>query len=377
MQKLFLFLLTLTLTGPLWAQPSGTFWVGESEGDDFDYTLRFEGQQAVMTPLSEDGKFGPEVGLMTQQLGENFFLLRGDELHAYVKFRDQDEAMMWYAGDPKLYWLIKAADHNTLPVSGQWKALGGTEIMDAQIEGSTVTLRKDSGEEAVWSLHTLTSDRGESRVVVFFPGQETFLMYFVMVEKDLWLLRNHEEDTSLFLYRGEELENRMNQELKARLENAPLSAKPSPLEDGFYRVLHTYASESDMKRVAEPTERVLRYNPVFLDAEENQEEVVLVAADKFVPMQLKERPEKLPDTTDRTMFWLGISLTPSASELLETFTRDNLGQRVAVVAGGEVITMHGIKEVITGGKIQISRCGDSGCEVLFRELEDNIAPLQP
>ena len=72
------------------------------------------------------------------------------------------------------------------------------------------------------------------------------------------------------------------------------------------------------------------------------------------------------------MFWLGISLTPSASELLEAFTRDHLGQRVAVVTGGEVITMHKIKEVIKGGKIQISRCGDRGCEILFQELEDNI-----
>jgi hypothetical protein len=156
-----------------------------------------------------------------------------------------------------------------------------------------------------------------------------------------------------------------------------LSAEPAPLENGFYRVLHTFASETDMNRPMEPSERLLRYNPAFLDAEDKQEEVVVIATDRFVPMQLQEQPEKLPDETDRTMFWLGVSLTPSASELLEAFTRDYLGQRVAVVAGGEVITMHSIKEVIKGGKIQISRCGDRGCEILFQELEDNITPTEP
>ena len=383
MLKLILFLLTLSLSGPLWAQPSGTFWVGESEGDDFKYTLRFEGQRAVMTRLNEEGKFGPELEMTTEQLGKDFFLLQGEEMHTYIKFRDQDEAMMWSSGDSGLYWLIKAADHNSLPLSGRWKALGGTEIMTAEIEGTTIKLTKESGEEARWDLRPLTSDRGDARVVTFFPGQDSFLMYFVMVESDLWLLRNHEEDSSLFLYRGEEMEKRMNQELQNRRESAneSSSVQTSPPaetatqgtpENGFYRVLDTFPSESDMDRAIEPTERVLRYNPAFLEAEDNHEEAVVVATDRFVPMQLKEQPEKLPDATDRTMFWLGISLTPSASELLEAFTRDYLGQRVAVVAGGEVITMHTIKEVITGGKVQISRCGDRGCEILFQELEDNI-----
>ena len=39
------------------------------------------------------------------------------------------------------------------------------------------------------------------------------------------------------------------------------------------------------------------------------------------------------------------------------------------MVGGKVVTMHNIKEVIKGGKIQISRCGDRGCEILFRECE--------
>ena len=153
---------------------------------------------------------------------------------------------------------------------------------------------------------------------------------------------------------------------------SPVSSNPKSLEDGFYRVLQTYPSETAVTRELKDNERILGYNPVFADSEEDREEAVVVEVDNFVPLQLREQPEKLPDQTDRTMFWLGISLTPETSERFETFTRDNLGQRVAVVVGGKVVTMHGIKEVIKGGKIQISRCGERGCEILFRELEDNV-----
>lgn len=157
---------------------------------------------------------------------------------------------------------------------------------------------------------------------------------------------------------------------------SPASSNPKPLEDGFYRVLQTYPSESALDRELQDNELVLGYNPVFADSEDDQEAAVVVEVDNFVPLQLREQPEKLPDQTDRTMFWLGISLTPETSERFEEFTRENLGQRVAVVVGGKVVTMHNIKEVIKGGKIQISRCGDRGCEILFRELEDNVGEAE-
>ena len=147
--------------------------------------------------------------------------------------------------------------------------------------------------------------------------------------------------------------------------------KPEPLQDGFYRVLRTFESSAAMDKELGPGERMLRYNPIFVEGE-NKEEVVIVRAEPFVPMLLQEPPSKIADRTERTQFWLGVSLTPEAADSFEQFTRDNLGERLAIVAGGDVITMHGIKSVISGGKVQISRCGDRGCEVLFRELNDNI-----
>lgn len=151
----------------------------------------------------------------------------------------------------------------------------------------------------------------------------------------------------------------------------PASAE-APLADGFYRVMRTYPDSASIAEKLDTGERMLKYNPTFLDPEDNAEEVVIVRFEPSVPLQLAEPPSKVADRTERTKFWLGVSLTADAAKSFEKFTEENLGQRVAIVVGGEVITMHGIKEVIRGGKVQISRCGDNACEVLFRELSDNI-----
>jgi hypothetical protein len=47
-------------------------------------------------------------------------------------------------------------------------------------------------------------------------------------------------------------------------------------------------------------------------------------------------------------------------------------QMVAIVVGGEVLTMHKIKEPITSGQLQISRCNDNACELLYVRLRDNV-----
>jgi preprotein translocase subunit SecD len=66
-----------------------------------------------------------------------------------------------------------------------------------------------------------------------------------------------------------------------------------------------------------------------------------------------------------------VALSEEAAGQLEAFTARCLGQPVAIVVGGEVITVYTIRQVITGGRFQISRCGDDGCQVLFRELQEN------
>ena len=46
----------------------------------------------------------------------------------------------------------------------------------------------------------------------------------------------------------------------------------------------------------------------------------------------------------------------------------HLGGKVAMVVDGEIVTLHKIRTVITGGKLQITRCQDNACEVIKAKL---------
>lgn len=141
------------------------------------------------------------------------------------------------------------------------------------------------------------------------------------------------------------------------------TAWAEPVPDGFYAVVRREAGPDAQTPLAEGELR-LRFHEAFADT---QETIVVRRAD-FVPLQLREPPTKTPDPTERTRFWVRVSLSDEAAAQFESFTERHLGQSVAIVVGGDVITVHGIRAVIQGGKVQISRCGDDGCQILFREL---------
>ena len=88
----------------------------------------------------------------------------------------------------------------------------------------------------------------------------------------------------------------------------------------------------------------------------------------FVPLKLAGPPEAAKD--DRGWTLLRVKLAPEHAKTLEVFTRDHLGGNVAIVINGEIITMHKVRSVITGGAVQITRCGDDACQVLRRKLTE-------
>lgn len=141
------------------------------------------------------------------------------------------------------------------------------------------------------------------------------------------------------------------------------TAWAEPIPDGFYAVVRREPGPDAQGELAEGQVR-LRFHEAFSDAQET----VVVQRTDFVPLQLREPPTKTPDPTERTRFWVSVSLSDEAAAQFETFTERHLGEAVAIVVGGEAITVHGIRAVIKGGKVQISRCGDDGCQILFREL---------
>lgn len=151
------------------------------------------------------------------------------------------------------------------------------------------------------------------------------------------------------------------------LLSLPVFSQPT-VPNGFYPVVRE-ASQREALLPLSPGEMVVVHDPSVLDGGETEKVYLVVRVGEFAPLSLKQAPQKLADQTDRTLFWIGLTLDDSSSQRLEQITRQHLGQTLAVVVGGKSVTKHGIKSVIKGGKVQISRCGDNGCQVLFRELQ--------
>src|SRR5262249_8088687 len=64
-----------------------------------------------------------------------------------------------------------------------------------------------------------------------------------------------------------------------------------------------------------------------------------------------------------------LKLQPKAATALERFTADRLGRQITIILGGEVVTMHKIREVIKGGDVQITSCAVGAANYLLEQLQ--------
>jgi len=150
----------------------------------------------------------------------------------------------------------------------------------------------------------------------------------------------------------------------------------TPLENGTYLLKDMSVNRNDL--IPSENEMIIETNESFEHNEEDSIKYYLIETSSFVPMKITEKPEisanpnpKIEGDTIR-LSQLMITLAPEYATLLKEFTTENVGKKIAIVIGGKAITKHKIREPITEGKIQISRCTDEACEVLLTEMENNI-----
>ena len=145
------------------------------------------------------------------------------------------------------------------------------------------------------------------------------------------------------------------------------AAEPNQVgQSGFYLVL---ADGPAADALPAPTSRqqVLRYDYKFLRPEEKEDtKYLLLAKRPDVPLFLRKPPEKEIGDGGRTQLLLEV--TDDAGRDVEKLTREHLGQQVAFVMDGEVVSTHTIRSVITDGKFRMSRCTDNACEYIYGRL---------
>jgi len=157
-----------------------------------------------------------------------------------------------------------------------------------------------------------------------------------------------------------------------RAGNDGADARSAPLGNGFYSILGQSEDEAEARKAAGREEyRMLPYDHVYTESSGEPREWVALSPAPYVPFVCDGPPEM--GVSEKGFASLSIALAPENAKLLEDFTREHLNQHVAIVIGGEVITTHTVRSVITGGKIQITRCHDNACEVLKTRLLEQPA----
>ncbi len=128
-------------------------------------------------------------------------------------------------------------------------------------------------------------------------------------------------------------------------------AEDSTLQNGIYLVMRD-AENSKSLEPASTNERILIDDGHLLEPTQpnlpDKPRFVALRTDHFIPIILAQKPTKKLDAQG---------------------TRENCGRSVAIVIGNQVVTVHKVREPIVGGKMQITRCTDNGCDVLYTQLQ--------
>jgi hypothetical protein len=149
-------------------------------------------------------------------------------------------------------------------------------------------------------------------------------------------------------------------------QSAHQPAEADVLPNGLYLVLRSGDAAMKVQPAGE-AERMLADDYHFLEpAEREPVKYLVLQTTPFVPFILGAGP--VEDREEGGKPRLQLQLTEDQKKPLEDFTRANLGGTVAIVIGGEIVTTHKIKSVITGGRLQVTRCTEHGCETLFTKL---------
>ncbi len=112
---------------------------------------------------------------------------------------------------------------------------------------------------------------------------------------------------------------------------------------------------------------MLLYDKKYTDADQNEpNKYVAIDTTSFVPLAIEGAPEMKKD--GKGMSLLSVTLARENVEQVEDFTRAHLGGRVAIIFDGEIVTLHKVRTIIEGGKLQITRCTDNACEILRTKL---------
>jgi preprotein translocase subunit SecD len=150
-------------------------------------------------------------------------------------------------------------------------------------------------------------------------------------------------------------------------DKSPASAKKLP--DGIYAVQRDSPKEKDVLPLKDGEVLAVDHHRYLKNNETEPPRFLVVHSSPEVGLDLAGKPKAAKE--DREVVRIFLKLQPKAATALERLTRAHVGRQVAIVLGGEVVTMHKIREVIKGGDVQISSCTPGAAGHLLMQLQDH------
>lgn len=142
---------------------------------------------------------------------------------------------------------------------------------------------------------------------------------------------------------------------------------PTTPPDGVYAVLRESVKEKDVLPLKAGEVLLVHRHRYEKAGEKERPRFLTVRSAPDVKLDLAAGPKTVKDGDDgvRILF----KLRPAAAKALRRLTTDRLGKQVAVVVGGEVVTMHKIRGVIADGDVQITSCVPGAAKYLLDQLQ--------
>jgi preprotein translocase subunit SecD len=153
----------------------------------------------------------------------------------------------------------------------------------------------------------------------------------------------------------------------------PVCAQPQEWEstpklaNGVYAVQRESLNRNDLLPLKDGEVMAVHNHRYLKNEKDTPPRFFVVKEGRDVALDLAEPPK--PIKQGNAVTGMHLKLRSEAAAALERLTREHLAHQLVIIIGGEVVTMHTVREAIRGGDVQVTTCEAGAAKFLLEQLE--------